>query len=224
MCSSDLILASRPSFARELLAGVERKQIPAADLTPFHIRQIRSLGVPEIDGLITAVWGVARETPADKQRRIAALAAELRTAGSVDLGRGRQLYQKHCGSCHRLYGEGGGIGPDLTGSGRHDLGYLLENMIDPNAVVKGDWRMSLVELVDGRVLSGVVVEDRERTLTLQSPTERVVISRADIEKLTPTDRSPMPEGILDQLSPADIRDLVGYLRHPTQVPLPAAPR
>jgi putative membrane-bound dehydrogenase-like protein len=214
------ILASRPSFARELLTAVDAKKIPAAALTPFHVRQIRSLGDADLDARITAVWGSARETPAATKDRIARLAADLGTAAVADLGRGRLLYRKHCGTCHRLYGEGGGIGPDLTGSGRHDLGYLLENMVDPNAVVNRDWRMSLVELADGRVLSGVVVEDRERTLTLQSPTERLVVPKNEIESVTATDRSPMPEGLLEQLPAADIRDLVGYLRHPLQVPLP----
>ena len=95
-------------------------------------------------------------------------------------------------------------------------------MVDPNAVVNRDWRMSLAELADGRVLSGVIVEDRARTLTLLSPTDRVIVAKDEIERLTPTDRSLMPEGLLDQLPAADIRDLVGYLRHPLQVPLPDA--
>jgi putative membrane-bound dehydrogenase-like protein len=216
------ILASRPTFARELLAAVDAKSIPAAALTPFHVRQIRSLGDPQFDARLAALWGSFRDTPADRKDRIARLTVELNAAAPADLGRGRLLYRKHCGCCHRLYGEGGGIGPDLTGSGRHDLGYLLENMVDPNAVVNRDWRMSIAELADGRVLSGVVVEDRDRTLTLLSPTDRVIVAKDEIEQLTPTDRSLMPEGLLDQLPAADIRDLVGYLRHPIQVPLPDA--
>jgi putative heme-binding domain-containing protein len=223
------VLVSRKVFVRELLAAIAKGTLTKTDLSAFQVRQIRSLGDAELDAEVAAVWGHARETPADKRGRIERLTTEL--AGSqgeagtpqprADLGRGRLLYQRQCGSCHRLYGEGGQIGPDLTGAGRHDLGYLLENIVDPSAVVNRDWRMSLVELDDGRVLGGVIVEDRPQAVTLQSPTERFVLPRGEIASITPTDRSPMPEGLLDPLAPDEIRDLIGYLRHPTQVPLPA---
>ena len=55
-----------------------------------------------------------------------------------------------------LYGEGGKVGPDLTGGGRNNLDYLLENIVDPSAVVTADFRMSIVELKDGGVLNGLV--------------------------------------------------------------------
>ena len=111
------------------------------------------------------------------------------------------------------------MGPDLTGSGRHDQGYLLENMVDPSAVVNRDWRLSILSLTDGRVLSGVVVEHTERAVVLLTLQERVTIPTEEIDAISQTDRSPMPDGLLDQLDDSQIRDLVGYLQHPTQVPV-----
>ena len=60
----------------------------------------------------------------------------------------------------------------------------------------------------------------DRTLTLVTPTDRHVITAEDIDEVTVTQQSPMPEGILDQLSPEAIRDLLGYLMQPAQVPRP----
>ena len=77
-----------------------------------------------------------------------------------------------------------------------------------------------VTLTDGRVLSGLVTARDDKTLTLVTPTETRTISRSDIEELTVTSQSPMPEGMLDALSAEEIRDLIGYLMQPAQVPLP----
>jgi len=85
--------------------------------------------------------------------------------------------------------------------------------------VNRDWRLSIVTLRDGRVLTGVVVERTPRTVTVQGPTERQTVAADEIDEITPTDRSPMPDGLLDQLTESQIRDLVAYLRHPVQVPL-----
>jgi putative heme-binding domain-containing protein len=80
--------------------------------------------------------------------------------------------------------------------------------------------MSIVALTDGRVLNGLVTARDDRTLTLVTPTDRHVIAAEDIDEVTVTQQSPMPEGMLDQLPPDAIRDLIGYLMQPAQVPLP----
>ena len=215
------LLVTRRSFAAELLKAVASGRIAAEDVSAFQARQLARLGDPAIEAEVARVWGRSREVTSGARERIGRLAAMLSGGSeSADLGHGRAVFVKHCGTCHRLYGEGGGLGPDLTGSGRHDLGYLLENLVDPSAVVNRDWRLSRVELHDGRVLGGVVVEDRDRAITLQTPTERLRLSRDEIAAIDPTDQSPMPEGLVERLSEAELRDLVAYLRHPAQVPLP----
>ncbi len=215
-------IASRPSFAAALLTAIETATIKPADLPAAIVRQIHALGDAELSRRLTDAWGQLRESPAEKRQQIAALTEMLAGADqpSADLAAGRLLFQKTCGSCHQLYGEGGNLGPDLTGSGRHDLGYLLENIVDPSAVVNRNWRLSIVLLTDGRVLNGVVLDQNDKTLTLQTLQERLTIPVAEVDEISPTDRSPMPNGLLDQLAEQQIRDLIGYLRHPTQVPLP----
>ena len=119
--------------------------------------------------------------------------------GQADRGRGRVVFDRVCGTCHRLYGDGGEIGPDLTGSGRDNLDYLLENIVDPSATVSADFRMVVVAMHDGRVLNGMVKAQSPRTLTLQTQTEAIVLDRSEIEALRPSASSLMPDGLLDTL-------------------------
>src|SRR5207249_6124851 len=90
------------------------------------------------------------------------------------------LFNTACAACHTLYSEGGKVGPDLTGGGRDNLDYLLENILDPSAVVTADFRMSIVELKDGRVLNGLIAAKTDRTLTLRTMTEALTVERGDV--------------------------------------------
>ena len=114
------------------------------------------------------------------------------------------------------------VGPDLTGAGRDNLDYLLENIIDPSAIVGDDFRMVTVTLKDGRVLTGTLGPKTERTLTVQSPTERVTLERGEIEELTQSQLSLMPEGLLEALREDEAVNLMAYLMSKQQVPLPPA--
>jgi putative heme-binding domain-containing protein len=140
---------------------------------------------------------------------------------SADAGRGRALFAKACASCHILYGQGGQVGPDLTGAGRDNIDYLLENIVDPGATVTADFRMTIVAMNDGRVLNGIVKSKNERTLTLQTQNEIVTLDRMEIEAEKPTTSSLMPEGLLDPMKPGEVLDLFAYLMGRSQVPLPA---
>jgi putative heme-binding domain-containing protein len=116
---------------------------------------------------------------------------------------------------------GGALGPDLTGSGRDNLDYLLDNIVDPGAVVTADFRLTTVRLHDGRVFSGFIATQTPRTLSVRTLTELLTLERSDIAALEPSPQSIMPEGLLEATPPDDIRDLIAYLQHPTQVPLPS---
>ena len=114
------------------------------------------------------------------------------------------------------------MGPDLSGAGRDNLDYLLENIVDPSAVVSADFRMSVFKLKDGRVLNGLVSAKTDRSITLRTMTESLTLERGDVEAIEDSSLSLMPEGLLDALQPDQARDLIGYLMHQTQVPLPVA--
>ena len=125
-----------------------------------------------------------------------------------------------CATCHTLFGEGQKIGPDLTGSDRHNLDYLLGNIIDPNAVVPADYRVSVIKLKDGRTLTGVIPEQTDKVLTVQTPAERVSLQRSDVAEMQQLSQSLMPEGLLTALGEENVRHLISYLMSSGQVPLP----
>jgi putative heme-binding domain-containing protein len=217
-------IVSRPTFARALLDAMAAGKIPPADLTAFHVRQIRSLNRPELDRMLTETWGELRDSGPEKQALMGRLKKQFtpEVLAAADPGRGRVVFNKICASCHTLYGQGGQVGPDLTGAGRDNLDYLLENIVDPSATVTADFRMVVVAMQDGRVLNGIVRSRNARTLTLQTQNEVMVLEQGDVEALKPTTASLMPEGQLDTLKPDEVRDLFAYLKGRVQAPLPAA--
>ena len=219
------LLTSRPEFAQALLSEIrmDSGQIPSTDLTAVHARQIRNLGNSALNQLLKDSWGELRDSPSDRVRIIHNLRQELapERLTTANLSDGRQLFRKTCSQCHKLYDDGAEIGPNLTGSQRANLDYLLENIIDPSAVVGKDYRMSIVVLNDGRTLNGLVVSQNSRTLVLQSATDRLSIDTNDIEEMRQTSNSPMPDGLLNNLTPRQIENLFAYIMHPQQVSLPS---
>ena len=215
-------LASRTAWAKELLAFIEKHPSAREDITPFHARQIRSLGDDTLNRQLTKIWGELRDTPEAKKQEIAKWRSSLTadTLAKADAGKGRALFATVCAACHKMYGEGAAIAPDITGSDRHNLNYLLENIVDPNAVVPADYRMTIVKLKDGRTLSGVIPEQNDRAVTVQTPAERVTIPRSDIAEMQQLSQSFMPEGLLTALGEENVKHLIAYLMSNGQVPLP----
>ncbi len=216
------ILASRKTFATELVAAIEKETIAKNELSAFDARQIRSFGDDTLTQQLADAWGSTRESPQDRVEAMKRLKQTLVTTDgtAIDLSKGRVIFAELCGKCHRMYGEGPKIGPDLTGSDRKNLDYLIENIVDPSAVVSKDYRVSIVMMTDGRVLNGVIVSMNKRTTSLQTQTELLVLENDDIEITKQTGQSPMPEGQLEMLTPEQVKNLFAYLRHPSQVAVP----
>lgn len=215
-------LVSRPVFVKALLAELAAGRLPRADVSAFHARQIRSFNDAGLNEQLGKAWGELREAAADKRALIAKLKTQFTpdVLAKADKSAGRALYNLACANCHRLYGQGGEVGPDLTGSGRDNLDYLLDNIADPSAVVSADFRMTVADLKDGRTLNALVTARTERTLTLKTMTETVTVQRSDVTSLKESTLSIMPEGLLEALTPEQQRDLLAYLMHKSQVPLP----
>src|SRR5260370_4834935 len=104
-----------------------------------------------------------------------------------------------CASCHRLFGEGGDIGPDLTGSQRTNLDYVLENVLDPSAIVPREYQVTVVVTKAGRTLSGIVKKESDAAITMQLQNEAVVVPIGDIDTRTHTKQSMMPAGTFEPM-------------------------
>ena len=214
-------LASRPAFAKLLLAAVEAKKLPALDIPAETIRQLRNLNDRELTATIAEVWGSVRDTPADRKKLIADWQKKLTPAelAKADLGAGRTVFAKVCAQCHTLYGVGGKVGPEITGANRADLNYLLENVFDPSAVIPKEYAATKLDLKDGRTVTGIVKGETKAVLTVVTANETLSIPTADVDRRTPSNLSMMPDDLTKTLSEQQVKNLFAYLKYPQQVPL-----
>jgi putative heme-binding domain-containing protein len=207
-------LASRRSGAMALLDAMEAGTISTSDLTAFTARQLRAFNDSALTQRLGQLWGNVRNTSSDQIRRIESLRRLLSTdtLAQADLDRGEKLFQKHCATCHKFFGQGGSVGPDITGAQRTNVQYMLENMIDPSASVAKEFRMQMIQTDDGRVLTGLIESESEKSITIVNANERVIIPTDEIALRKVSEFSVMPNGLLDQLDEREIRDLFGYLQ------------
>ena len=214
-------LASTKEGAKALLKAVEAKTVPATALSPFLVRQLTAFDDAEINALIKSAWGDVNAPKADLAERTKKYRDLLTPAklAKGDLAKGKMLYTATCGQCHKLFGEGQNVGPDITGSNRADLNYLLENVLDPNAVIGKAYQLNLFTMKDGRVMSGVIKEENPAAVKIaMMGGVEFTLSQADIAKREVSKLSTMPEGLFDALQPEMVVDLVKYLQSGSVVP------
>jgi putative heme-binding domain-containing protein len=216
-------LAARVLYAQALLQAIAGKKIAAADVSADIVRQMRNLQDKDLDQRIAEVWGIVRATPADRAKMIAAYRKRLTapSAGHADVALGRAVFAKTCQQCHTLFGVGGTVGPNITGSNRANLDYLLENILDPSAVIPKEYAASVIGLTNGRVITGIVRSETAAALTVVTATETLTVSRADVDFRKQSDVSMMPDDLLKPLTDEEVHALFAYLRGPTQTPIRA---
>ena len=217
------LLVSRASWAAKLLDAVDAGSFPAEAISTDDVRRMAQHHDGTLDARLVARFGRFRDsTPEERLAVVRRLNNDLR-AGAGDPARGRVLFKEHCGTCHRLFGEGNQIGPDLTSANRGDRQFLLTSLVDPSDQVRKEYLSHQAQLRDGRVLVGLVVEQSAEAITLvDAKNERTLIARGEIEAIEPAEKSLMPEGIVEKLSPDQLRDLFSYLERtaPSEQPAP----
>jgi len=208
------LLITRPIWARGLLKAADSGKIPRSEITVEHARAAMQLDDKDVTFLIEKQFGkLTPATAGEKQARIAWLSTALgREKG--DAARGKLLFTKHCAACHKLHGEGGAVGPDLTTADRKNRGYLLAQIVDPSGYIRPEYVVQNILTTDDRKLSGIATEAGE-TITLVTVVNdqpvKTAISKKDISDIRPSAISLMPEKLLDTLDDPQIADLFAYL-------------
>jgi putative heme-binding domain-containing protein len=133
-----------------------------------------------------------------------------------DTRRGKAIYRSaaaHCTTCHKIQGEGGDLGPDLSQiGGKLDRTHLIESILDPSAEIPQGYHATIVETTDGRVLTGVVKSESAGALTLLDlQGKSITVAAADIAARSVSKVSMMPAGLADQMTPGEFTDLIAYL-------------
>ena len=204
------VLASRTDYGRILMYALRENIIPKRDVPAYVARQMRRV----VGSGFLEVWGPLNQLSAEKVAANAKYKALLNVEAltSADARKGREMYDVQCGVCHKMYGSGGILGPDITGSNRTNIDYLLSNILDPSAEIQDDYKIVMVTTRDGRTYVGNIASENERTLTLRVVgQDSVLISKSNIQSREGSELSMMPEGIFANLTDQEVLNLVAYL-------------
>jgi putative membrane-bound dehydrogenase-like protein len=203
------ILLSRAAWASVLLDALEANTIATAELDPARLAQLRKHPDESIRARLTKLLG--SQSRPDRAKVIAAYrpALELRN----DASRGKDVFKRNCATCHKAEGQGVDVGPDLatiTGRTPEDL---LIHILDPNREVPPTYVNYTLATIDGRVISGLIASETAGAVTLkraEGATE--LVPRAQIEALTSTGLSLMPENLDTAIDAQAMADLIAYLK------------
>ncbi len=166
------VLALRPAWTRQLLQEVDQGKIETKSIPVDEVRAMVASDDEEIRKLVVKHWGTIRSgTPEEKLAEVRRLNNDL-NAGKGNPVVGREVFNKQCGSCHQLFGEGAKVGPELTHANRKDREFLLVSMVDPSLTVRKEYVAFTCETTDGRVLTGVVTEEKDERITLVDSSAR----------------------------------------------------
>lgn len=211
--AAQTLLASRAASSLELVQAVDAGRIAPAAVPLEVVRQMQRHALPALAALLRQHWPqTGRPTTADMERQIQRLAGVVR-AGPGDPYAGKKLFTAACASCHRLYQQGGHIGPDLTLYHRADLDTLLLHIVNPSAEIREGYENFQVETKDDRSLTGFLVTRDPKLVVLRGlDGQNITLDPANILELKAAGLSLMPEGLLDALSEQQVRDLFAYLR------------
>lgn len=200
-------MSARPRYGGILARAIADGTIPRKDIPAYVARQLRRV----VGSGFVEIWGPIDEPDTDIQESYIRYRNIVRTR-QIDPDAGEKLFETTCGPCHVMYGKGGKIGPELTGSNRTNLDYLLTNILEPNAEMQDDYRMVIVSLRDGRTLMGNKIGENERQLTLRIVgQDELTINKAEIQSTETTEVSLMPAGLLHNLQDQEVANLLGYL-------------
>ena len=207
------LILGNPRLARTFLEMVDRGQVHASTIDATELRSLAGFRDKRVDALVRKHWGrISAGTAEEKLATMRRFKNDLR-AGRGRAEAGQAVFQKQCAACHKLFGTGGAVGPDLTMTSRKDVEALLANIVDPSAVIRRDFLASVVVTTSGRTVVGLVVDRKGDHLAVADAKGKVArILKADVEIEKVSDKSVMPERLLEQLSPQELRDLFAYLQ------------
>jgi putative heme-binding domain-containing protein len=225
------LLTQRTPWIKALLDAVGNKVVSPSALNVNQIRKLASIKDRELADRVKSIWGTVREArnPA-REQVIERMRATLRDAQGDPIA-GAVVFKNVCGQCHKIYGEGQEVGPEVTLNGRGSYEQLLSNVFDPSLVIGPAYQATTIATTDGRVLTGLVVEDSPHRVVLKLQGGKVeTIAKSDVEESKLSPLSMMPEGLEAQISPKELADLFAYITldkppgDPTAQPLPGTPR
>jgi putative heme-binding domain-containing protein len=206
------LLTQRAAWAKSLLSAIGDGRVPADAINTNQVRQLLASSDAELVTAVKAKWGSIREERDPKRDLVIAEMRRLIRREPGDPHKGLEVFNRVCGQCHKLHGKGAEVGPDLTGNGRSSFEQLLSNVFDPSLVIGAAYQAVNVRTLDGRVLTGLPVEDNDERLVIKVQGGKTeLVARDEVDEVLTSKLSMMPEGLETQLKPEEIRDLFALL-------------
>jgi putative membrane-bound dehydrogenase-like protein len=203
--------AARPSYGYTLVGALKDGSISKKEIPAYIALQLRRV----VGNGFVEIWGPIDDISSDVSSQFSKYQRLLsnEAIAQANLKNGLEVYQRTCFVCHKMHGKGGIIGPDLTGSNRTNIPYLLSNILDPSGDIQDDYKMVVITTQDGRTYSGNIIAESERNITLRIVgQDALIINKSDIQSKEVTTNSLMPKGLLNSLTDEEVIDLVAYLK------------
>jgi len=207
------VLCSRVAWSHLVLDRVTDGSLPKSQLTAFFAQQMSNLSNPKLNERLTKEWGTIGQSSAELKTEIAKTAAAYKTSPlwAFSDGEGAVHFKKLCASCHLPTGQSEALAPKLAGSGSKGIEYLVDNVIDPNAVIGRDFQARIIVTMEGRVITGLIEKETESSITVRTLTESVTVAKSEIEETNISSNSFMPEGLLKTLNDRERIELFKFL-------------
>jgi putative heme-binding domain-containing protein len=207
------VMAGRKEWAQVLVSFVNEWKVPAKHFTIDIVRQLSLHQDADIDASIEKHWkGLLATGPTPEKKREAERIKAVIKTGLGDAEKGKIQFMARCFVCHKLFGEGGTIGPELTGYDRTNADFWLDNMFTPSLEIREGFGAYIVKTKGGQILTGLIdAQDGSGIVIKDMANNKTAVKQADIEKMEASPISLMPEGLTTGMSDADLKDFFAYL-------------
>lgn len=206
------LLTQRPDWGKVLLQAVAQKKVLAGEINANQARRLLAARDPELVKLVRELWGSLREDRNPEREKVVSDMRDFLKKTPGDPVRGMAVFKTLCAQCHKIHGEGVDVGPDITLNGRASFDQLLSNVFDPSLVIGVDYQAVNITTSKGRAVTGLLAENGPERVVLKTQGGKLeTIPRSDIEEMSVSRLSMMPEGVEKQLKPGEIADLFAFL-------------
>ena len=200
----------RGSRLQLLLDAIEQKKVRVSELGPGGVTRLLRYPNPSVRSRAQKLLAAA--TPQDRVQALRRYRQALKLR--ADPRRGKRVFQKHCAACHRVAGVGTRVGPDISDTRTKTPEQLLTDIVQPNRAIDNNYISYTAVTEDGRVFTGIIVEETPQAITLrQQENKTVTLLRSELEQLVSNGVSLMPEGLERQMTLQEMADLISFLKN-----------
>ncbi|MEC5126402.1 PVC-type heme-binding CxxCH protein [Verrucomicrobiales bacterium BCK34] len=206
------VLAGRLAWAKPFLEKVDLAHVKARNVSPDVVQLLAQHKDPEINAAIKKHWPDQLAGSSEENQLEMARIQKAVAAGGGNAEAGKVHFAARCAVCHKLFGEGMPVGPELTGYERNNLEFWIPAIVDPSLELREGFLYYVATMKDGRKIIGMLKEQSPQNVTLRDfAGQETLLDRAGMESLEASPVSLMPPSLLAGMSDEELRDLFAYL-------------